>query len=156
MICKILPKKMAATFVVMAVVACSASAPFAAAQTLDYEFFKTRVAPIFLKRRGERARCYVCHSGPSGAATQYLEKLPPGSTFWTEEQVRRIFENVSRLVVPGNPTASRIVMYPLAPEAGGESARGLHSGGRQFESQNDPDWQTLAEWVRGARAPSGP
>ena len=155
MICKILQNKMAATFAVMAAVACSASAPFSAAQTLDYGFFKTRVAPIFLKRRGEHARCYVCHSGPGGAV-QYLEKLPPGSTFWTEEQIRRIFENVSRLVVPGNPTASRIVMYPLAPEAGGESARGLHSGGRQFESQNDPDWQTLAEWVRGASAPSGP
>jgi YVTN family beta-propeller protein len=38
-------------------------------------------------------------------------------------------------------------MHPLAPEAGGEA---FHSGGRQFSSQNDSDWLTIADWVRGA------
>ena len=88
----------------------------------------------------------------SGASYQYLEKLPEGASFWTDEQLRRIFQNVSRLVTPGNPNASRIVMHPLAPEAGGMSNAGLHSGGRQFESQDDPDWKTLVEWVSGAKA----
>ena len=121
--------------------------------TLDFEFFKTRVAPIFLKNRSkEHARCYVCHQNMSGASYQYLEKLPEGASFWTDEQLRRIFQNVSRLVTPGNPNASRIVMHPLAPEAGGMSNAGLHSGGRQFESQDDPDWKTLVEWVSGAKA----
>jgi cytochrome c553 len=36
-------------------------------------------------------------------------------------------------------------MHPLAPEAGGD---GFHSGGHQFASQDDPDWQVLAAWVR--------
>lgn len=125
-------------------------APSAPAQSLDFEFFKTRVAPIFLKQRGEHARCYACHQRTTGAAQQYLEKLPEGADFWTDEQLRIIFERVSRLVVPGDPSRSKFVMHPLAPEQGGWSENGLHSGGRKFADRNDPDWQTLAEWIRGA------
>ena len=119
-------------------------------QSLDFEFFKTHVEPIFLKKRPGHTRCYACHE--MGAVLYgrmfRLEKLSPGNTFWTEEQSRRNFELAARLVVPGGPTRSMLLMHPLAPEAGGE----IHSGGRQFRSQNDPDWMTLAEWVRGQQA----
>jgi hypothetical protein len=37
--------------------------------------------------------------------------------------------------------------------AGGDTAV-LHGGGRQFESQDDPDWKTIAEWVKGAKLSS--
>src|SRR5258708_894288 len=118
-----------------------------AAQSLDFEFFKARVEPIFLKKRPGLARCYVCH----GVATKIgfrLQTLPPESAFWTEEQSRRNFEVVSSLVTPGDSTMSRLLMHPLNPDAGGQH----HSGGRQFASQSDPDWLTLAEWVRGGKA----
>ena len=114
---------------------------------VDFEFFKTRVEPIFLKKRPGHARCYVCHA--ESRTPFLLEKLSPGSTFWTEEQSRRNFQNVSQLVAPGDPTLSVLLMHPLAPEAGGDP---VHNGGRQFTSQNDPDWLTLAEWVRGQKA----
>jgi len=39
--------------------------------------------------------------------------------------------------------------HPLARDAGGDIS---HGGGRQFASQNDSDWLTLAEWVRGGKA----
>jgi len=48
----------------------------------------------------------------------------------------------SQLVTPDGPLNSPPLTYPLAPEAGGDA---FHSGGRQFESQNDPDWQILAD-----------
>jgi len=32
-----------------------------AAPSPDFEFFKTRVEPIFLKKRPGHARCYFCH-----------------------------------------------------------------------------------------------
>jgi hypothetical protein len=32
---------------------------------LSFEFFKTKVQPIFLKNRGEHARCYGCHILPN-------------------------------------------------------------------------------------------
>jgi hypothetical protein len=113
---------------------------------LDYEFFKTRVEPIFLKKRPTHARCYACHEEANHALK--LAKLSPGSTTWTEEESRRNFDTVSQLVTPGDPLGSTLLHHPLAPEAGGDA---FHSGGRQFESQNDADWQTLADWVRGRK-----
>ena len=112
---------------------------------LNFEFFKTRVEPIFLKNRPGHARCYGCHTLPNRIF--HLEPLSPGSKDWTDEQSRRNFENALEHVVPGDPASSRLLIHPLAPEAGGDA---FHSGGRQFESQNDPDWLTIAQWVRGA------
>src|SRR5579872_846611 len=114
---------------------------------LDYEFFKIRVEPIFLKKRPNHARCYVCHEEANHALK--LARLSPGNTTWNEEESRRNFESVSQLVTPGDPLGSILLHHPLAPEAGGDA---FHSGGRQFESQSDPDWQTLAAWVRGQKA----
>ena len=134
-----------------AVILEAASAP-AAAQALDYEIFKTRVEPIFLKKRVTHARCYVCHADRSNNAFK-LEKLSPKSTFWTEEQSRRNFEMVSKLVVPGEPESSMLLLQPLAPEACGNA---YHSGGRQFATKNDPDWKILAQWVSGQKQTAGP
>lgn len=121
----------------------------AADPALDYGFFKTRVEPIFLKKRPDHVRCYVCHS--ERAEGFKLEKLPPGKTFWTEEQSRKNFELVSKLVVPGNTDASLLLRQPLALQAGGNP---YHSGGRQFESKDDPEWKILAQWVNGGKAPA--
>jgi hypothetical protein len=120
----------------------------ALAQSLDYEFFKTRVEPIFLTKRPGHVRCYVCHSERSNNSFK-LEKLSPGEKSWTEEQSRRNFEVVSRLVVPGDPGKSLLLLQPLAPEAGGNA---FHTGGRQFASKDDPNWKTLARWVGGPAA----
>jgi hypothetical protein len=115
--------------------------------TLDYDFFKIKVQPIFLKKRQGHTRCYVCHEESNNAFR--LEKLPAGTAFWTEEQSRKNFDTVSALVVPGDPANSQLLLQPLAPEAGGNT---FHSGGRQFTSKNDPDWKTLAQWVTGHTA----
>jgi hypothetical protein len=122
-------------------------------QSLDFEVFKTRVEPIFLKRRAGHARCYACHA--SGTGPQYLVKMSPGSTFWTEDQSHKNFENVSKLVNRDDPMNSRFLIHPLSPMAGGDIAF-AHGGGRQFESKDDPDWQTMAEWVSGPKVASSP
>jgi hypothetical protein len=120
-------------------------AGFAAAQTLDFEVYRTKVEPIFMKKRGAHARCVSCHSASNSAFK--LQELPAGATGWTEEQSRLNFAGVSKLVVPGDPLKSRLVRHPLAQDAGGDL---FHSGGRQFTSQTDPDWQTIADWIRSA------
>jgi len=125
----------------------SAAAPSNEEPTLDYEFFKTRVEPVFLEKRPTHARCYVCHEEANHALK--LAKLSPGATTWTEEESKRNFDTVSQLVTPGDPLGSTLLRHPLAPEAGGDA---FHSGGRQFASQNDPDWQIFAEWVKGQKA----
>lgn len=113
---------------------------------LDFETYRTRVEPIFLKKRPGHARCVVCHAANSSAF--HLEALAPGATNWTEEQSRRNFENVSRLVVPGDPSASKLLLHPLSPDAGGDY---FHSGGRQFASKQDEEWKTIAAWVTAAK-----
>jgi nitrate reductase cytochrome c-type subunit len=126
------------------VACCSASAQPSAAQSADYEFYKTRVQPIFEKKRPGHARCLACHA--RGINTGFvLEPLPPGVATWTEEQTRKNFESASRLVTPGDPSTSHLLLHPLAATAGGDQ---YHQGGMQFETRDDPDWQTLAAWVK--------
>jgi hypothetical protein len=115
------------------------------APKLDYEFFKSRVEPVFLTKRADHARCYVCHAESNNAF--HLERLSPGAHEWTDEQSRRNFEMLSILVNPGDPDTSRLMLHPLAPEGGGDV---YHSGGRQFASKHDPAWRTLAAWINGA------
>ena len=162
MISRMLPKIIFAGFVVATFVLLYTSTPSATAQTpattdaqtpqLDYEFFKTRVEPIFLKKRSEEhARCYVCHQvSRHGGGPLSLEMLPPGMSFWTEEQSRHNFDVVSKLVVPGSPSLSLFLRMPLAPEAGGLAD--THQGGRQFASEDDPDWKNMKAWVVGEKA----
>jgi len=119
------------------------AAPPARAQDADYDFYKTKVEPIFLKHRPTHGRCVTCHSAQGTGFP--LQPLTPGSTTWTDEQSRRNYIAASRIVAPGSPTSSQLLMHPLAPEAGGDL---FHSGGHQFASQDDPDWQTMAAWVR--------
>lgn len=134
----------------VAVLLLQASALFATeaapGQSLDFEFYRARVEPIFLKKRPNHARCVVCHAGSSNAL--HLEPLQGGSNTWTEAQSRHNFATVSALVVPGDPGSSHLLLHPLAPASGGDA---FHSGGRQFASRDDPDWRVMAEWVRYAR-----
>ena len=115
--------------------------------SLDYTFFKTRVEPIFLKKRPGMARCYVCHEEANHALR--LVKLSSGNASWSEEESRRNFDTVSQLVNTDDPLKSKLLIHPLAPEAGGDA---FHSGGRQFKSKDDPDWKTLADWARGQKS----
>jgi len=117
-----------------------------AAPVLDYDFFKTQVQAVFLEKRAGHTRCYACHAESNNALR--LERLSPAATTWNEEQSRRNFEMVSRLVNPGDPATSRLLQQPLAPEAGGNP---FHSGGRQFESKDDPAFRTLTDWINGKK-----
>ena len=115
------------------------------APQLDYDFYKARVEPIFLKKKDGHTRCVVCHSESNNFLK--FEPLPKGAKAWTDEQSRRNYETVSKLATPGQPMMSRLLMHPLAPEGGGDV---FHSGGRQFMSTKDPDWKAMAEWINGA------
>lgn len=111
--------------------------------TLDYEFFKTKVQPIFTTKREGNARCVSCHS--TGTPMR-LQALAPGNATWTEEESRKNFDVVKLRVVPGDPLKSKLLLHPLLEAAGGDPS---HDGGKHWKSQDDPEWQTLAAWVRG-------
>ena len=123
---------------------CVAVAGYASAQTLDYEVFKANIQPIFVTHRDGYTRCMVCHAGANNAMR--LER--PGANGFTEEQSKKNFETVSRLVVPGKPDESHLLLYPLVPQEGGSA---YHSGGRQWPTKQDPNWQTIARWINGQK-----
>ena len=113
--------------IVKAPVAQQSAARVGASAPLDYEVFRTKVQPILTGPRRGNARCTSCHS--RGGGNSFLEPLPAGATAYTEEQSRRNFERVSRLVSLGQPTRSILLTNPLLEEAGGSHCctRGRHS-----------------------------
>jgi hypothetical protein len=123
--------------------AASQPASSAASASLDYNFFKTKVEPVFLAKREGHARCVVCHTVNN--APLHLVPLSPGSATWNEEQSRQNFQLVQKVVVPGYEE-SPLLRHPLAEEAGGDPH---HGGGQQFGSKSDPNWLILKAFVLG-------
>ncbi len=116
-----------------------------AAPVPDVEFFQSCIRQIFLDREDEadRMECAACHGG---GVRGFAQELPEGRDYWTEEESRANFGIVMEFVEPGFPLRSRFLTHPLDPHAGGDN---YHSGGRRWHSQDDPEWQMLAAWVRG-------
>jgi hypothetical protein len=136
-----------ATAVAVAFVLATASFVSRAETTLDYDYFKAKVQPIFLTKRPTHARCVMCHAGANNMLK--LEELPEGAQTWTEEQSRKNFATVSKIIqAVDDPIQAKILVHPLAPEAGGDV---YHSGGRQFANRNDPNWKTIYAWAKGAK-----
>jgi hypothetical protein len=118
----------------------------AATSLLDFEYFKTKVQPVFLAKRDGHTRCVSCHSK---GTPMRLQELSPGTTTWNEDQSRKNFQIVVSKVIPRNLTQSRLLVHPLLAEGGGDF---YHSGGKHWNSFLDPEWQTLANWVCGRKA----
>jgi hypothetical protein len=114
------------------------------ASTLDYAYFKSKVQPLLVEKRPGHARCSTCHSRSTAFR---LQELPRGRTAYTEEESRKNFEAASRMVLPGVPLKSRLLVMPLAHEAGGTE---FHPGGKHWMSQDDAEWKILADWVKNA------
>jgi hypothetical protein len=70
--------------------------------------------------------------------------MSAGTTSWTEAQSRANFAALTRVVVPGQPKLSRLLLMPLAHEAGGTE---FHPGGKHFATMDDPEVKTLVAWI---------
>ena len=116
----------------------------AAEPALDFEFFRACVQTVFATPREGHIRCSNCHStGMIGFAP-----APQAGTSWSEQEAKRAFQVLSRLIIPGNPEQSRFLLKPLHPDGGGSYT---HNGPRRWQSRDDPEWRMLAQWVRGER-----
>ncbi len=123
-----------------------AQAPGSSATSpLDFEYFRTKVQPVFLAKREGHTRCVSCHS--TGTPMR-LMALSSGATTWNEEQSRKNFQAVAARVLPYNLSQSKLLIHPLVAEGGGTF---YHSGGKHWNSFLDPEWQILANWVCGRK-----
>jgi hypothetical protein len=111
---------------------------------LDFEFFRSCVQPMFASPRDGHIKCSNClNAGALGFAPP-----PQDGKAWNDQEARRAFSTISRLIIPGNPEQSRFLLKPLHPDGGGSYT---HNGPRRWQSRTDPEWQLLAGWVRGDR-----
>jgi len=115
--------------------------------TLDFEFYSTCVQEMYRNPRYGQLSCQECHAG---GFTGFAPRAANG-TAWTEQEARRGFDVIQRLILPGNPIQSRWLLKPLHPDGGGSYT---HNGVRRWQSRDDPEWQMLAAWVRGERSGS--
>ncbi len=116
----------------------------ASASSLDFEFYRARIEPMFLVKRPGRVRCSDCHV--RGAGNLRLEPLSADGT-WTEAASRKNLAAVSVFAVPGSPKASRLLQHPLSRESGGDP---FHGGGKHWTA-GDGEYRALVAWVNGAR-----
>jgi hypothetical protein len=115
--------------------------------TLDFEFYQTCVQRMYQNPKYGQLSCQECHAG---GFTGFAPNAANG-TAWTEQEARRGFEAIQRLILPGNPVQSRWLLKPLHPDGGGSYT---HNGVRRWQSRDDPEWQMMAAWVRGERTGS--
>jgi YVTN family beta-propeller protein len=121
----------------------------AARPALDFAYYRARVEPMFLVKRPGNVRCVECHE--RGAGGLRFQPLAGDGGTWAEDASRKNFTAVSAFVVPGDPKASRLLQHPLTRESGGDP---FHGGGKHWAA-GDPEYATLAAWVRGEVAPPG-
>lgn len=111
---------------------------------IDFEFFRACVQPVFANPREGHIKCSSCHA----AGIIGFAPVPENGSTWNDQEARRAFSTITRLILPGNPEQSRFLLKPLHPDGGGSYT---HNGPRRWQSRTDPEWQMLAGWVRGDR-----
>lgn len=131
---------------------CGSSLPCQSNSALSFETYRARVEPIFIKKRTGHgpglSACAACHShSGTPLKLEELQEDAGGRVYWSEAASRKNFAVVARLVTPGSPEHSRLLRKPLAVSAGGTAQ---HVGGKFWQSQGDPDWQAIADWIRAA------
>ena len=117
---------------------------------LDYGFYRKNVEPIFVKDRaaneGTGNACFSCHTRM--ASRMRLQPTKEGTAVWTEEQSKANFEVVAKLVTPGDPAKSRLLLHPLAVKEGGDPT---HTGGKFWPTKDHAEWKTIAAWIQGEK-----
>jgi cytochrome c5 len=111
---------------------------------LDFDFFRACVQPVFANPREGHIKCSNCHA----AGLIGFAPVPQNGDAWSDQEAKRAFSTISRLIVAGNPEQSRFLLKPLHPDGGGSYT---HNGPRRWQSRDDPEFQMLAQWVRGQR-----
>jgi HEAT repeat protein len=121
-----------------------------AEEVLDYNFFVDRVMPLLSRKGADGNACINCH------ATHAIFKLvePDKSGRFTDEQLRENYRSALKVVDLGSPENSLILRKPTSDSsvegiAGAKST--AHGGGVRWQSANDPAYQTVLEWISGAR-----
>ncbi len=130
-----------------------AALPVHAAQRIpDFAFFVSNVQPILAKPGADGKACVVCHASHA----LFKLRIPPQHGF-TEQQSQENYKNALKVVDISEPRKSLILIKPTHPNDSAGDANlylATHNGGERWTgNEASPEYQTILEWIRGAKLP---
>ena len=114
-----------------------------------FAYYRQNVEPVFARPRGypdrtEDAACVMCHVWQTSVRFDLEDMTETQDGWvWTEAQSALNYDMLAKLVNASDPASSKLLKKPLATSAGGEG----HTGGTFWESTDDPEYQTVLEWI---------
>ncbi len=122
----------------------------------DFNFFTAFVQPLFVKRYGNAA-CVDCHTPESNTSGKFRILAAGPGGHYTLEQSRINFVSVLAVINRKDPMKSKLLLKPLDPTTREGTIRGLnHDGGVFWENQYSPDFEIVADWLKGAKLQTPP
>jgi len=121
---------------------------------LDFRFFENKVEPILAARGPDGLACVFCHS------SHVIFKLQPPNAqgVFSDQDSEENYKYAMRVVNVADPAESLILIKPTRPtDSAGDVGNYLatHNGGQRWQSnQKSREYQTILEWIRGARLES--
>ncbi len=121
-----------------------------AEEMLDYNYFAQRVMPLLARKGADGNACVNCHT------THAIFKLiePDKTGRFTDDQLRENYRSALKVVDLANPENSLILRKPTSDssqEGLAGAKRTAHAGGVRWQGTNDPAYQTVMEWINGAK-----
>jgi HEAT repeats len=119
---------------------------------LDFDFFVEKVQPILARPGADGKACAMCH------ASHAIFKLQPPdyNNQFSENASRENYRYATSVVNVAQPEKSLLLIKPTRPtDSGGDVNDYLatHNGGERWPgNESSPEYQTILQWVRGARA----
>lgn len=122
----------------------------------DFNYFTAFVQPLFVKKYGN-ARCVDCHTPESNTSGRFRILAPGPGGRYTLRQSRVNFASVLAVIDRTDPLKSKLLLKPLDPTTREGTLRGLnHDGGVFWHNQYDPDFEIVADWLKGAKLEDAP
>jgi HEAT repeat protein len=122
----------------------------------DFNYFTAFVQPLFIKKYGGGA-CVDCHTPESNSSGRFRILAPGPSGRYTLSQSRVNFVSVLSVIERNHPMESKLLLKPLNPTTREGTIEGMHhDGGVFWASQYDPDFEIVADWLKGAKLEDPP
>lgn len=122
----------------------------------DFNYFTAFVQPLFVKDYGG-SKCIDCHTPQSNSSGRFRILAPGPGGKYTLEQSRVNFVSVLEVINRKDPMESKLLLKPLNPTTREGTIRGAHhDGGVFWQSQYDPDFEIVADWLKGAKLEDAP
>jgi HEAT repeat protein len=118
---------------------------------LDFNYFVAKIEPILATPGPDGKACVFCH------ASHVIFKLQPPNAqgVFSDQDSEDNYKYAMRVVDISNPTQSLMLIKPTRPtDSAGNVGDYLatHNGGQRWHgNESSVQYQTILEWVRGAR-----